>query len=180
MSYRFSNKGEKSASQILYEWLEQKEIGFEFSAFDVDAEISRSNISASCAFFESKGVIQTIGRKKMPNIGKGTGHYTRVYRFVAHHEGKFHSKPVYKGKRNRSAKVEKRGHWKLFEFPAIGEPETQEPKKQKRSRRSAPVQPALLQLTNQNVIDFMIEAMAYFEGIIKENERLRKLIDEKA
>lgn len=173
MTYRFSNKGEKSAAQIVYEWLEKHPIGFEFCVDDIDVQVNKSNASASCSFFEEKGVIETIGRKKLIRKGKSgkvAQYNTRVYRFVAPYEGRFNSRPSYKSKRNRIF-LKKRGPLKIFQFPIIGE---QEPAKPLPKQKQEP-----LQLTNQNMIDFMIDAIAYFEGIIKENERLRKLLDEK-
>lgn len=173
MTYRFTNKGEKSAPQIVYEWLEKNPIGFEFCVEDIDAEVNKSNASASCSFFEEKGVIETIGRKKLIRKGKSgkvAQYNTRVYRFVEHYEGRFNSRHSYKSKRTRTF-LKKRGPLKIFQFPIIGEQKPEQPLPEQKQ--------ATLQLTHQNMIDFMIGAIAYFEGVIKENERLRKLLDEK-
>lgn len=170
MSYRFSNIGEKSNNRLFYEWLCKNPLGFQFTIEDMppDFPIERKKISAICAFFEKSGTIETIGRKQYLRKGKSGSllvYDTRVYKFLRRHDGRFNSKPLPTERKPRARKTGKH-NYEVKTLPLIGEslPKATDKKVLDRAK---------------NMIEFLLNTAAIVEELVKENERLRKAVNEK-
>ena len=170
MGYRFKNVGEKSNNQLFYEWLCKNPLGFTFTIEDLppDFPVEKKKISAICAFFEKAGTVETIGRKQTLRKGRAGAlivYDTRVYKFLRRHDGRFNTKPVMSERKPHIRKTKKNNR-EVNALPLIGDllPKATD----KRIAAKA-----------QSMIEFLINTASVIEELVKENERLRKIINEK-
>ena len=174
MSYRFSNKDEKSGNQLFYEWLETKPLGSEIDILSVPHEelgMKRSVVSASCTFFAEHGVLKAIGKKQSTKRGRGSAKVvfeTKVYKFIKKYDGRFKHKPK-ETTRNRPKSI-KQNREELYNLPLIGDAV---PRAEKKKPKIS------VNLSGQQIVDLLINAAVYVEQLLEENKRLRKVIDEK-
>jgi hypothetical protein len=109
MTYRFRNGGEKSTSQLVYEWISRNNTGFKFSyqepaiALQLPSE-KWPNVSAALCMLKRYGAIKVSGSRML--IGPSGRRYpTAVYEFISHIDRRQHSKPIDHKKNRVSKKV---------------------------------------------------------------------------
>jgi len=109
MAYRFRNGGEKSTSQLVYEWIARNNTGFRFSyqepatALQLPSE-KWPNVSAALCMLKKYGAIRVSGSRML--IGPSGRRYpTTVYEFIKHIDRNQHSKPIDHKKNRVSKKV---------------------------------------------------------------------------
>ena len=92
MSYRFTNRGEKSDLQKVYEWINKQPIGTDFNIHSImaGAGVPQNTASASLAFLTGNGMLE---KQKEKTRLAGKSNPVSVYRFVKKIDKREHSKP---------------------------------------------------------------------------------------
>lgn len=94
MSYRFRNRGEKSQSQKVYEWVSSNDVGTEFHMHDIAKAtgISNQNVSSALNYLMKIEMIEKLPVKKY--FRDISSHPLTIYKYVKNQDKRENSKPI--------------------------------------------------------------------------------------
>ena len=171
MSYRFSNVGEKSLCNKIYDHIVENLKDQEFSFLDLPKDIGKQmHVSSALDGLMKRGAIEPVRIKQFISTN-GATRKTKIYKFIPDTEVKFYHRYKDGIVRNVSRRKQGKLHDEGLPEELIQKPKTQKPKK-------TPEQNVVYN-EDRSLINEILSLAIKIEDVVAENLMLKRLLNEK-